>query len=830
MISMNKRNDFMKKLAIFFTLFFLISFSCAENEILYNGLSDGNKRISNINFSDVRSKPVTHWSNEAVYKMAGIGLINGFTDGTFGLTSPVTYEQAITLVVKAIGKESEANKSTNTTAGGNWSDKYIRYAMKNGIITEKIVMSKDDIGNKIAIEELKNSGVLIRDDSISREDVAKLISKAFGLTESADISFYDNDQISSDTLQYVKNVVASKIMSGTDDNMFNPQSSLTREEMAQILSNAEDMILNKLYFIKKTIIIDSKDSSSIRGIDVEGNDVVIDIANKNIPVLKNGTLSGTGVINSNDEIECYINKNKEICFIKVIEENVSSEGVTEKLNNTVQATVVGNSPYFEQITVRDANNEKVIYTYGSWTKFYKDGASVTSFDIEQGDTVYIELDDIEDVVSIRAVSNNSIMFGTITDIYKSQFTIKIDDTNEYKTYNLQNIYIYKDGQEIRYSELVKGNYLKLYESETSLIKVEVLADKNTVENIYKGTVSSINLLQDTITLRNVSTYASGKWSTSKTSFVTINLDKDVKVTYYGEEISVDNLESLQVGKEAYVITCSDEKTLEKARVVKIDTSRKTIEIKDNIKNIYGDEIELKEYSKEIVIKDDTIIIENNKIVESTDLPEDSRVYISAQKIDGEYVASMIEVMPYEEEREMGIYIGTVYDIEDGEHVTLKVVGKYVDGEWDKVKKKYANFYIVEDTRIVSEAGPINISEFSLDNETDKYDNKMVCIAASGEDIIELSVVDLTKEPLILKGNIKKISGKDITITDLDYYDHDEEEWIYDNNKIVTYGSETIIIKNGELVKENKIEVGKDITVLKVDDEANKVCGVIIIED
>ena len=35
----------MKKLAIIFTLFFLISFSNAENEIIYNGLGNGNKII-----------------------------------------------------------------------------------------------------------------------------------------------------------------------------------------------------------------------------------------------------------------------------------------------------------------------------------------------------------------------------------------------------------------------------------------------------------------------------------------------------------------------------------------------------------------------------------------------------------------------------------------------------------------------------------------------------------------------------------------------------------------------------------------------------------------
>ncbi|MBE5812528.1 MAG: S-layer homology domain-containing protein [Clostridiales bacterium] len=821
----------MKKLAMLFTLFFLISFSIAENEIIYNGLSNGNSVISKVSFSDVKSRPATHWSNEAIYKMASIGLISGFENGTFAPSSPVTYEQAITLVIKALGKENEVNKSTNLTANGLWSDKYIRYAMKNGIVTEKIVMSKSDINSATDVEELKNSGVLIRDVAISREDVAKLVSKALGLTETAEITFADNDQISEDTLQYVKNVVASKIMSGDDVNMFNPQSSLTREEMAQVLTNAEDMILAKLYFTRKSVIVDAKDANSIRGIDTEGNDIVINILNKNIPVLKNGVLSGVSLVSSNDELECYINKNKEICFIKIIEDSVYQQDVTEKLNNTIQGTVVGNSPYFEQITIRNSKNEKIEYTYGSWTDFYRDGAKVTSFDIEQGDTVYIEIDEIDDVVSIRAVSNNTIVFATVTGINKSQITVKLDDTKEYKSYNLQNIYIYKDGQEIRYTDLVKGNYLKLYESETALSKVEVLPDKNTVENIYRGTVSAINLLQDTITLKGVNTYANGKWSVEKISFVTIDLDKDVKVTYYGEEIELDKLGDLQVGKEAYVVTRADSKTLEKARVIKIDTARTSIDIKDNIYEVYGNELVLEEYYKDIIINDATIIIENDKVIEKSDLSDNSRVYINAQRIDGDYIASIIEIMPYEEEeQELAIYVGSIQDIEDGEYVTLKVTGKYVDNEWTSVKKKSANFYIVEESRIISRSGPVNISEFSLDNETTDYNNQIVCVYSKGEEIVELSVIDLGETPLILKGNIKRISGKDITIENVDYYDYEEDDWIYDNNYILTYAPETIIIKNGAIAKENKLEVGKEITILKVNDEKDKVCGVIIIKD
>jgi uncharacterized membrane protein YfhO len=44
----------MKKLAVIFTLFFLISISSAENDIIYNGMSDGNAVSRKVGFYDVK--------------------------------------------------------------------------------------------------------------------------------------------------------------------------------------------------------------------------------------------------------------------------------------------------------------------------------------------------------------------------------------------------------------------------------------------------------------------------------------------------------------------------------------------------------------------------------------------------------------------------------------------------------------------------------------------------------------------------------------------------------------------------------------------------------
>ena len=194
------------------------------------------------------------------------------------------------------------------------------------------------------------------------------------------------------------------------------------------------------------------------------------------------------------------------------------------------------------------------------------------------------------------------------------------------------------------------------------------------------------------------------------------------------------------------------------------------------------------------------------------------------------MASIIEIMPYEEEKELGIFIGTISDIEDGKQVTLKVTGRYMDDEWDTFSRKYANFIIGEDSRIISSNGPVNISEFSLDNESEEYEGKRVCVVANGDEIIELTLVDLSKEPTMLKGRVKKVSGSDVTISNLDYYNHEDEEWDYDDYRSVTIGVETIIIKDGERVKQGKIEVGKDILVFKVADVNDNTTAVVMIED
>lgn len=63
-----------------------------------------NLTTSNV-FDDV---PTTHWANAYIGQAAALGIVGGYGNGKFGPSDTVTYEQAITMVIRAIGKGDQA--------------------------------------------------------------------------------------------------------------------------------------------------------------------------------------------------------------------------------------------------------------------------------------------------------------------------------------------------------------------------------------------------------------------------------------------------------------------------------------------------------------------------------------------------------------------------------------------------------------------------------------------------------------------------------------------------------------------------------------------------
>lgn len=83
-------------------------------------------------FSDV---PTSYWANTYISKVAELGIVSGYNNGAFRPNNTVTYEQAVAMVIRAVGGEQEAQDM------GGYPDGYLNLAnenhLLNGVFSEK---------------------------------------------------------------------------------------------------------------------------------------------------------------------------------------------------------------------------------------------------------------------------------------------------------------------------------------------------------------------------------------------------------------------------------------------------------------------------------------------------------------------------------------------------------------------------------------------------------------------------------------------------------------------------------------------------------------------
>jgi len=88
-------------------------------------------------FADLDGDESRAWARPFVKAAVDLKIINGFEDGTFRAADPVTYEQAVKMLVCAVGYEvvanSEYKKALTSNPEATWSAGYIAAANKHGI-------------------------------------------------------------------------------------------------------------------------------------------------------------------------------------------------------------------------------------------------------------------------------------------------------------------------------------------------------------------------------------------------------------------------------------------------------------------------------------------------------------------------------------------------------------------------------------------------------------------------------------------------------------------------------------------------------------------------
>lgn len=177
-----------------------------------------NKKLDLL-FSDLDVVP---WAVEAITALFDKNIVSGKSEDRFYPEDNVTREEFVKLVVLAKGLEPVFEKSNFVDVGEDeWYCGYINAAYKNGLINGKS-------------EEVFGVG-----ESITRQDMAVIIYNMLKPENSSEaLDFADAGSVADYAKTAVGTLSALKIINGTGDGNFVPQSFATRAEAAKMIYGA----------------------------------------------------------------------------------------------------------------------------------------------------------------------------------------------------------------------------------------------------------------------------------------------------------------------------------------------------------------------------------------------------------------------------------------------------------------------------------------------------------------------------------------------------------------------------------------------------------------
>lgn len=214
------------------------SFSvCAEDEYGNRSLPVTvdiiiNKNSSGINYADLDG----HWAYTAAIKMTDSGIMQGeYVDGDayFYPYDSVSREDFITMLMKTIGLADISEIGTAVFADdGEISDEarnYCRAAEKLGFI------NGTSDGENVFFDPKA---------TITRAEVAVILQNIIGVDVEESVSvFADSDSIPTWAIESICAMKQIGIMNGTGGGTFSPYSTLTRAEVASILSSVSELVI-----------------------------------------------------------------------------------------------------------------------------------------------------------------------------------------------------------------------------------------------------------------------------------------------------------------------------------------------------------------------------------------------------------------------------------------------------------------------------------------------------------------------------------------------------------------------------------------------------------
>lgn len=182
----------------------------------------GGTAFAGTGFSDVAD---SHWAAKHISRMSSMGIVGGYTDGTFRPNQPVKQVEAVLMAVRCMGGNADTSEVDVPFTVKPWAEQ--------------------DMARAVALGLLKSDEAFYADSPASRAWVTRMLVRVVGKDSEARSEqvlpgFTDAYKIPDWATSYVKVAQKYNLVGGYSDNTFRPDRAVTRAELAVLLGRAMD--------------------------------------------------------------------------------------------------------------------------------------------------------------------------------------------------------------------------------------------------------------------------------------------------------------------------------------------------------------------------------------------------------------------------------------------------------------------------------------------------------------------------------------------------------------------------------------------------------------
>ena len=188
------------------------------------------EEVKSGSFRDVTS---THWAFDSVERAAEMGLVTGYSDGTFRPDTPVTRAQFVLMLWRMCGKPAAAKAASFADASASWYQDALSWAVEKGYVNG---LSDTRFGPDAPITRQQAMAILFRlngGQSGSEQMLTGVYEQTF--TDSGTIAFWAKDA--------TWWAVYHELVSGPGGSRIAPEANASRAQIAAILLRYADKFM-----------------------------------------------------------------------------------------------------------------------------------------------------------------------------------------------------------------------------------------------------------------------------------------------------------------------------------------------------------------------------------------------------------------------------------------------------------------------------------------------------------------------------------------------------------------------------------------------------------